>query len=266
MGNIIWRDDDDRGERREQHDDGLYLGSLSEIYGRRRGDTVAYYLAGSLSRSHFLTTDEALRYQQIASDLNLPEGIIINATIVRFGDRTNDGRLVQAVSLPWFQIVNNIKNDPEFLYHFSRHPEKFEELIAAAYDRAGWPQVELTPRSNDRGRDVIATNPGFGAVRFLEQTKAYSPGRLVTHKDVREMLGVLSLDSNASKAIITTTSDFQPGIMKEPDFWRFIPYRLELKNGPGLRDWLVRIAMKDPSVMAAGKGSVEGMPPREREK
>ncbi len=35
-----------------------------------------------------------------------------------------------------------------------------EKRIAGAYERAGYPEVVLTPRSGDAGRDIIATKPG----------------------------------------------------------------------------------------------------------
>ncbi|MBI3468598.1 MAG: restriction endonuclease [Planctomycetes bacterium] len=168
--------------------------------------------------------------------------VLLQATIVNLGDRTNDGHLIIAVAIPWLAILREIERDPDFLFRFATNPRKFEEFIAGAYHRAGWPQVELTPRSNDGGRDVIATKPGFGSIRFLDQVKAYSPGTLVTHNDVRAMLGVLQTDVNASKGLITTTSDFQPGILSSDEFKRFLPHRLELKNGRQLRGWLMSIA------------------------
>jgi restriction system protein len=78
-------------------------------------------------------------------------------------------------------------------------------------------------------------------IRILDQAKAYKPGHLVTHDDVRAMLGTLATDSNASKGVITTTSDFQPGILSGDEFERFLPYRLELKNGQQLTQWLSSI-------------------------
>ena len=120
-----------------------------------------------------------------------------------------------------------------------------EEFLAGAYERDGY-EVVITPRSSDKGRDVIATKSGFGSIRILDQAKAYSPGKSVTQDDVRAMLGVLATDSNASKGVITTTSDFQPGILSGDDFKRFMPYRLELKNGQQLRDWLKQL--KSPAT------------------
>lgn len=59
------------------------------------------------------------------------------------------------------------------------------------------------------------------------------------------MLGVLSVDRNSSKGLITTTSDFQPGILKAgSEFGAFLPHRLELKNGADLLEWLNEIGQQ----------------------
>ena len=167
--------------------------------------------------------------------------VLLQTEILTFRDRTHEGVLVASVADTWLELYRAIEKDPEFLQHFSRNPRKFEEFIAGAYNRAGWDEVILTPRSGDGGRDVIAVKRGFGSVRFLEQTKAYHPGHLVTHDDVRAMIGVLSTDPNSSKGLITTTSDFQPTIRSSPEFQRFLPHRLELKNGTELMEWLKTI-------------------------
>ncbi|NQU23091.1 MAG: hypothetical protein HQ567_17575 [Candidatus Nealsonbacteria bacterium] len=56
-----------------------------------------------------------------------------------------------------------------------------------------------------------------------------------------DKLWLESTDPNASKALITTTSDFQPQILSGTEFSPFIPHRLELKNGPQLLKWLNEI-------------------------
>jgi restriction system protein len=168
--------------------------------------------------------------------------VLLQAVLVDVGRQCPQGVIIEAVSIPWFRLLEEIQRDPGLLHQFARYPRKFEEFIAAAYKASGWPEVILTPRSGDGGRDVIATRPGFGSIRFLEQCKAYSPNTLVTHDDVRAMLGVLQTDPNASKALITTTSDFQPGVIGSREFQPFMPHRLELKNGRQLRDWLSEIS------------------------
>lgn len=173
-----------------------------------------------------------------------PEVLLLSEIVKREGT-VSDGDIVVAVSTSWLEIFHALQKDPNLLLSFSKHPRKFEEFIAAAYDRAGWDEVILTPRSGDRGRDVIATKRGFGSVRFLDQTKAYSPGHLVSHDDIRTMLGVLQTDSNSSKGVITTTSDFQPTIRSSPEFEKFMPHRIELKNGKELLQWLREITAKE---------------------
>lgn len=168
--------------------------------------------------------------------------LLLQAEIIHKGDATSEGVLIRALAVPWIEIVDQLSRDPKFFYEFMRHPRKFEEFIAASYERAGFDEVTLTPQRGDRGRDVIAVKRGFGSVRFLDQTKAYGPGHLVTHDDVRAMLGVLATDQKASKALITTTADFQPGILKEEsEFAPFMPHRLELKNGLQTLNWIKSI-------------------------
>lgn len=177
--------------------------------------------------------------QSLPIDLTRYPTLLLQTEILDIGDSTQHGSLVASVRIAWYEIFEEIERCPEFIYQFAKYPRRLEEFIAGAYERAGWQIVELTPRSGDGGRDIIVSRTGFGALRFLEQVKAYSPGTLVTHDHVRSMLGVLYSDQNASKAIITTTSDFQPRITEE--FKQFIPNRLELKNGKQLRQWLKSI-------------------------
>jgi restriction system protein len=170
----------------------------------------------------------------------LPE-LLLQTEIIQISAAVAQGSIVHVALVPWLRIYEEISKNPECLFEFAKHPRTFEEFLAAAYDKAGWDEVILTPRSNDGGRDVIATKKGYCSVRVLDQAKAYSPSHLVTHNDVRAMLGVLQTDSNSSKGVITTTSDFAPSIASSEEFKRFLPYRLELKNGKQLSEWLKEI-------------------------
>lgn len=166
--------------------------------------------------------------------------VLLLQSVVSFHGKVADGQLVKCLSVPWQAIVAEIERNPRFLPEFATQHRRFEEFLAASYERAGF-EVTLTPQRGDRGRDVIATLRGLMTVRILDQAKAYKPGHLVTHDDVRAMLGTLATDSNASKGVVTTTSDFQPGILSGDEFKRFVPYRLELKNGEQLARWLSEI-------------------------
>ncbi len=169
--------------------------------------------------------------------------VLLQAVIIP-GDKTTEGQLVEAVALPWFEIIDLVSRSPETIYEIDWR--KWEEIIAAAYKQQGF-EVTLTPRSNDKGRDVIATSHKLGSVRFVEQVKAYRPGHVVTAEEVRAMVGVLTLEPNVSKGLVTTTSTFAPGILHDPEIARLMPYRLELKGRDALLEWLSTIAYESRS-------------------
>lgn len=166
--------------------------------------------------------------------------ILLQAVIVP-GEKTSEGQIVEAVTLPWFKLVDIIRRDPNVVYQLDWR--KWEELIAGPYREQGF-DVILTPRSNDKGRDIIASSKGFGSVRYFDQVKAYTPGHVVTRNDVMAMVGELNAAGNVSKGIVTTTSEFAPGIGTDPDIKRLMPYRLELKPREALLDWLNSIASR----------------------
>ncbi len=167
-----------------------------------------------------------------------PVDLLLQAVLVP-GARVPEGHLVAAVAIPWFEIIDRIRADPSIIHQIDWR--KWEEIIAAAYKQAGF-EVILTPRSNDKGRDVIATRLDVGTIRIIDQVKAYSPGTLVKLDDIHAMLGVLSAEPNVSKGVITTTSTFAPGIMKDPRVTQFMPFRLELKDRDKLLPWLDSLA------------------------
>jgi restriction system protein len=152
-----------------------------------------------------------------------------------------DGIRIGKPTIPWFEIRRQLSQDPEFRFWFADYPRRFEEFIAGMYQMDGCDEVVLTPRSGDHGRDVIATRYGSHNVRVLDSVKARSRGKLVSHSDVRDMFGVISLDPSASKGAITTTSDFAPRVATDPKLSPYVPYRLELRNGIQVLDWLKRL-------------------------
>ncbi len=162
-------------------------------------------------------------------------GITIKA-ILRFGERSNDGSLVRGVAIPWYDILSRLRRNPQEAHEID--PRMWEEIIAGAYHKAGFDEVILTPRSGDKGRDVIATKNGVGSIRIIDQVKAYKPGHIVTAEEVRALIGVMSMDLSASKAVMTTTSAFAPKLTDDQLIKPLIPHRLELKPRDILLPWL----------------------------
>ena len=185
----------------------------------------------------------------ISKAANYPD-VLLQAEVINLGGSTIDGREIIGVSLAWFEIIEQLQKDPDILYLIP--PRKLEELIAGAYERAGFPEVILTPRSGDLGRDVIAIKPGFCSIRIIDQVKAYRPGHKVSADEVRALTGVLYTDLNASKGLVTTTSDFAPRITEDRHLKPLMPHRLELKNGRRLLEWLRQISSSN-EVIGEGK-------------
>ena len=166
--------------------------------------------------------------------------LVLPALIIP-GQKVPEGQTVAAVSLAWFDILELMRRDPDAIYQIPWR--KWEEIIAGAYERAGF-EVVLTPPSHDRGRDIIASRDDVGSIRFYDQVKAYTPGHVVRLEEVHAMVGVLTTQPNVSKAVITTTSTFAPGVVTDPGIKQLIPYRLDLKDRDALLPWLSSLAVK----------------------
>ena len=71
--------------------------------------------------------------------------VLLAAEVLSFGGRVPDGKLVVGVTVPWFEIISHLEVDPDFLFKIDWW--KLEEMVAGAFERDGWPEVVLTPRS-----------------------------------------------------------------------------------------------------------------------
>jgi restriction system protein len=197
------------------------------------GSTMIRNFASHISKAHAAVLSSTTGV--FAPPLALTEAAAISSlllqTVIVPGARTNEGTLIEAVAVPWFDIIAFLKTDPRIAFQISW--EKWEEIIAGAYKKAGFDEVTLTPRSGDYGRDVIAIKNGIGSVRVIDQVKAYTPPRLVTANDVRALYGVLEMDG-AARGFLSTTSDFAPKITSDALLKKVIPSRIQLVNGTEL--------------------------------
>lgn len=164
--------------------------------------------------------------------------VLLKSVLLEFEGSTEEGVVVKRPRATWFEISKHLRKSPEFRFAFTAEPTAFEEFLAGAYHVDGWNAVTLTPRTGDKGRDVIAVTTGLTTIRVLDQAKAYGKNHPVPANDVRALYGVLMLDRGASKGVVTTTGDFAPSIASE--FGPAIPYRLELRNGSDLVEWVNR--------------------------
>ncbi len=227
--------------------------ALVEALGRNRAELLLVEAINKQQISSFVIDSQGKRRlprtffdlieKELRSFLNakLIKTDTLLLTVVNPEKGVDSGRLVAAVTLPWFDIVSLLQRDQNAAYDIP--PERWEEIVAGAYQNAGYDEVILTPRSGDFGRDIIAVKKGLGRIRVIDQVKAYKPPHLVTANDVRALIGVLESDG-ASKAFLTTTSDFAPTLRDDPLIRPWIPSRLDLIGRSDLFNRLAEIAAR----------------------
>ena len=223
--------------KRDRHLKKFIPTGLDDLYALPLQTVQAHYLNDYITEHNLEAPQGSAIVSWIAQD-DAPQ-INLNAEIIVLGDKTSEGRLVEGVRTAWHEIIRYFGKHPEELFNID--PRKFEELIAGAWELDGY-IVELTERSNDKGKDVIATRPGYGSIRIFDQVKRYKISRPVTANDVRALLGTIEGAGNVSKGVFTTTSHFAPNLLDDPVIARAIPHRLELKPREVLLPWLGLVA------------------------
>lgn len=168
----------------------------------------------------------------------LMPGLLLSSVVRAYGT-ISDSELVTFVEPAWLAIRNLLVADPSV--RFSITSSKWEELIAASYEAAGFDAVVLVPRGRNGGRDIVATRMGFAQVSIVDQVKVFEEAKVVDSNDVCTLLGALLADRNATKGFITTTAALAPGIADDSRIAFFLPHRLELIDGVHLITRLNRI-------------------------
>ena len=132
--------------------------------------------------------------------------------------------------------------DDRLMEYFQKHPDKlktmdrglFEELVAEIFHGFGY-EVEMTRRTRDGGKDIIAIKRNEVESKYLIECKRPNPGGYVNVKTVRELYGVKTSEK-ATKGIIVTTAYLSPDakLFIEKNRWE-----LEGKEYEDLRQWLI---------------------------
>lgn len=121
-------------------------------------------------------------------------------------------------------------------------PRQFEELVAEIWRKLGY-ETELTARTKDGGRDVVAVRRLEASVRFLIECKRYNPSHKVGVELVRGLYGVTAHEK-ATKGILATTSTFTRGAKA---FFDDHIWELEPRDFDGVVDW-VKLAAKKSNL------------------
>lgn len=108
-------------------------------------------------------------------------------------------------------ILHRVMSDPELMRKIP--PREFELFVGELIDKLGFSDVSVTPRSNDQGRDIIASKIINGVpILFAFECKQYSPNRKIQIGTMRSLLGTISHGpTKANIGVLVTTSAFTKG-------------------------------------------------------
>lgn len=138
------------------------------------------------------------------------------------------------------RIISETASNPRELFQLTSR--QFEELVAEIWRRFGY-FTELTSRTRDGGRDIIAIKHAEANLRILIECKRYKISNRVDVATVRSLYGV-KVHEGATKAILATTSRFTRAAT---DFVSQHCWELEQRDYDGVVDWL-KLAIKYGSL------------------
>lgn len=145
--------------------------------------------------------------------------------------RQDEPALIEVIGAITPEMIRFFAGQPDQLRTIDRR--KFEELVAELFSGFGY-DVELTARTKDGGKDVVAVKSRPFHQRFLIECKRPEPGNPVTVAQVRQLLGVKTHEK-ASKAILATTTHFSSAAQL---FMCEHRWELEGKDFEGLLEWI----------------------------
>lgn len=132
-------------------------------------------------------------------------------------------------------LINAITKDPKILYKIG--PRDFEELLAGIFAKHGF-QVELTKKTRDGGRDLIAIRSDLGIKsKYIIECKRYAVHRPVSVDLVRALYGV-QMQEGANKSVLATTSFFTADAKKFAKKTATTEWAMDLKDYNDVVSWI----------------------------
>ena len=131
-------------------------------------------------------------------------------------------------------LVLSYRYDPSLIRSLS--PHEFEDFIAFLLYRKGY-KIEVTPRTKDGGKDIIAKYkmPAGNTVVCYVECKHYSEGRKVGVLPVRALYGVINAEK-ITCALLVTSTKFSKGAK---DFKTANCHLIDLIDIDNIHDWLL---------------------------
>jgi hypothetical protein len=139
--------------------------------------------------------------------------------------------IIEVASFVDRDLIEQLRKYPDNLRTIDRR--LFEELVAELFCGFGY-EVELTKRTRDGGKDIVAIRRREVETRFLIECKRPDPGNAISVSTVRELYGV-KVDEGASKAILATTTYFSADAKQ---FFEKHRWELEPRDYHAVHDWI----------------------------
>ncbi|MEE2026132.1 restriction endonuclease, partial [Alkalimonas mucilaginosa] len=135
------------------------------------------------------------------------------------------------------ELISALKESPYLLDKVT--PRQFEEIVAEVFRSKGF-EVDLTKRTRDGGKDIIAVHTdGIGIKnKYFVECKRYAESNKISVDVVRTLYGVMNTMDGPNKAIIVTTSTFTDDARKFVKQEARSSWDLALVDRAQLLDWL----------------------------
>ena len=150
--------------------------------------------------------------------------------------------IYSARNLPEFyrsieDCISLLKSSPELLREIS--PTEFEQVVAEIFRAKGF-KIDLTKRTRDGGKDIIAIHTDELGIRnkYFIECKRYSEDKKVGVAFVRELQGVKNTKNGPNKIIMVTTSTFTSAAKNFVEHEAASKWDITLADYNNLIDWL----------------------------
>lgn len=107
-------------------------------------------------------------------------------------------------------------------------PFEFEKVVAKLFQKLGYKVIQ-TPKSNDKGKDLILTKK---SQKFLVECKRYGESKMVGRPDLQKFYAAI-IEEEAEFGYFVTTSDFAS---TSKSYIKDINHKIKLINGADLID------------------------------
>lgn len=235
---IFWRDYFDDARATSERTDPDYVNRTD-----RRNIDIYLALQNDSERENFLSHLPSAERRAVRARLKQIDHVLQSSPETLTEERRPDALRIELATLNK-EVVDYLARHPEVLYEIA--PREFEELIAGILQDMGC-EIVLTPRTRDKGRDILAVFPSpFGKLLTIVECKRHRRDRPVGIDVVERFLYVLEHRDRASCGLIATTSYFSPDALKAA---KELNFRLKLREFEGIREWIANYGrwIKNPS-------------------